>query len=94
MNLLTMALEISFSSTLLFYFFFMACVLLEIRRDKLGPVDSGRVLRPITFNFRLVRCHLQSIIARLASGRCNEYIVNSYSNSVGTVEPRLTDTPE
>ena len=35
-------LELSFSSTL--YFIFIACVLLEIDRDKLGPIDCDRVL--------------------------------------------------
>ena len=33
-------LEDSFSSTLLFYFIFIACVLLEIGHDKLGSVES------------------------------------------------------
>ena len=65
-------LELSFSSTA-FYFIFIACVLLKIGRDKLGPVDCDKVLRPITFNFGSYVVYLQSNIARLASGGCNEY---------------------
>ena len=63
-------LEFWFSSTLLFYLIFVACVLSEIGRDKLAPVDCNRVLRSTSGSYVV---YLQTIIAHLASGGCNEY---------------------
>ena len=59
-------LEFWFSSTLLFYLIFIACVLSEIGRDKLAP---NRVLHSTSGSYIV---YLQTI-AHLASGGCNEY---------------------
>ena len=48
--------ELSFSYILIaFYHIFIACTLLEIGRDKHGPVDCGSTTHYATFNFRLIK---------------------------------------
>ena len=60
-----------------FYFIFIACVHLEIAPDELSPVDCDSALRPICSNSGSYVVYLQTIIAHLASGECNELILNS-----------------